>query len=247
MSKYSYNRSTYKPRSLRKRESKTQKSLIRNVVIGIIVIFVLLNWGLPALVGGLSFFNKFKPIPKNQSLTNTDTLAPPVLNIPFDATNSGTLRISGYANPSQTVKIYIDDELKTTTATDDTGNFQTDPVSLDIGTNDIYGKVVDNNAQESLPSKTIKLTYNSDKPNLTLNGPSDNTQIHGGDKKVTVSGSTDPDDTITVNGTMVVVNQDGSFSTTININDGDNNVVTIATNSFGNTTVITRKVTYSSS
>lgn len=218
---------------------------MRNIILGIIILFVLLKV-LPELVGGLSFLNKFKPSAKSDTVSDTTTLAPPVLNIPFESTNSANLRISGYATPKTTVKIYIDDELKSTSQTLDDGTFQTNSLALNLGTNNIYGKVSDEKNHQSLPSKTIKLTYNSDKPKLDLNGPADNTQIKGGDKKVTVSGSTDPDDSISVNGTTVIVNSDGSFSTTVNLNDGDNNLTVTATNSFGNITTVSRKVNYSS-
>ncbi len=238
--------SGYKPRSIRHREQKSQKRIIWNVVFTIVVLYLIFFWGLPALIGGLSIFNRFKPnqSPPPAALENA-TLAPPVLNIPFEATNSAQIKIPGYATPNTKINIYLDDNLVTTVTSHDDGSFQSDPVNLDIGTNNIYGKTVDDKNRESLPSKPITVTYSNDKPTLSISSPDDGTQIKGGDKKVTVSGKTDPDNSVTVNGQTVVVQSDGSFSITTGINDGDNQIAIVATNSVGNTTEIQRKVTYS--
>lgn len=245
MARYSRYRSSYQPRSLRRKASRTQKNLVRNVIIGIILIYVVVFWGLPNLIGSLSFLNKFKTTQSSDNPTEDVTLAPPVLNIPYEATNSARIRISGYATAKTQVKIYFDDALMTTTNAQDDGSFQSDPIPLSLGTNNIYGKDIDSSGKESLPSKTIQLIYNNDQPKLSLVGPNDNTQIHGGDKKVEVSGDTDPNDSITVNGTTVIVNQDNHFDTYVSLNDGDNTITVVATNSVGNTTTISRKVTYS--
>lgn len=240
-------KSSYKPRSLRRREQKTKNILVRNIILGLVVLYVVFAWGIPALVGGLSVFNKFKKVDQNTPVTQDETIAPPVLNIPYEATNTATIRISGYASPKDKVKIYLDDDLKTTAPVDDNGSFTSDPISLALGTNNIYGKTQDDNNHESLPSKNIRLLYSSDKPKLEISSPDDNSQIKGGDKKVTVSGVTDPNNNITVNDTVAVVDSSGNFSTAISINDGDNNIVVTATNSFGNSTQVSRKVTYSAS
>ena len=68
----------------------------------------------------------------------------------------------------------------------------------------------------------------------------------GGDKKVTVSGTTntDKDVTIVINDTRVIVDSAGKFSKVINLNEGDNQIVIVATDTSGNSTQLTRQVTY---
>lgn len=248
MSRYrsSYS-SGYKPRSVRHHERKNQKRIVWNVILTFVILYVIFFWGLPALIGGLSVFNRNKSTNTTQNTPQNATLAPPVLNIPFEATNSAQIRIPGYASSNTKINIYLDGDLQTSVTSADDGSFQSDPISLNIGTNSIYGKTVDDKNRESLPSKAITITYSNDKPNLDVSSPSDGTQIKGGDKKVTVSGKTDPDDSVTVNGQTVIVQGDGSFSISVGINDGDNQVVIVTTNSVGNTTQVQRKVTYSSS
>ena len=236
-------RNYYKPRSIRNLEKKSRRNFIISVIFVLLFIYFLINWGLPGLIGGLSIFNKTKT-DQQKSIAEDVTLAPPVLNIPFEATNSSTLVINGYAASNAKVEIYLDDQYKETVDTSPDGNFKAEPVTLSLGTNNIFGKTIDENGKSSLPSKTIKINYSNEKPKLEVSEPEEDKQLKGGDKKVKVSGKTDPENNVTVNGVTIIVNSDGNFSTDQNINDGDNQITIFTTNSFGNSTQTQRKVTY---
>jgi hypothetical protein len=237
-------RTTYTPRSVRHEKNRARN----RIILAIIVIFVLgyffLTWGLPALVGGLTYITHFnsKPVVKNTSDEDI-AIPPPVLNIPYEATNTATIAINGYTTPDTKVEIYLDDELKTTTDVKSDGSFQTSDISLSIGTNNIYGKTIMGDKQ-SLESKTIKLYYDSEKPKVDITSPTDNQEIKGGDKKIRVAGNTDPQNSITINGSTVIVNGAGDFATDVNINEGDNTLTITVTNRFGNSTSVERKVKY---
>lgn len=241
-------RSNYTPRSIRSKERRTKKLLIRNIILAVVIVYGVFFWGLPALVGGLSFLHRSSPQSSQSQSANQDaSVAPPVLNIPYEATNTAAIKVSGYTTANSKVELYVNDDLKTTANSSGDGSFQTDDFALILGTNNIYGKTIDSNNKSSLSSKTIQLTYSNDQPKLNLSSPGDNTEVKGGDKKVTVSGSTDPSNTVSVNGTIVIVNSDGHFSLDVPLNDGDNTVTVTATNTVGNTTKIGRKVKYSAS
>lgn len=240
--KYKYGQRSFSGR----RRPQTGKRLLSTLLIVGFLIYALLAWILPFFIGGLSFLNNFKSQPKSTTpVSENTTLAPPVLNIPFEATNTATIKIKGYSTPNSSVEIYLDDNLSTTVKVKDDGSFLSDNISLSLGTNNIYGKTVDDKGQKSLPSKPIQVDYSNEKPKLDLNSPSDN-QVIQGDKKVTVSGSTNAGKNIslTVNGIVVIVDGNGNFSKTIEINDGDNNITVTATDRSGNTTQLSRKVTY---
>lgn len=236
-------KSYYTPRSIRKNAEKSKKRLIIAIVLTIIFLYLLINWGIPLLIGSLSVFNTFRK-PKEKQAAVDILLAPPVLDIPFESTNSAEIRITGYAAAESTVEIYIDDELRADIKVNEQGNFETNPLSLSIGTNNIYGKTVDKDGKKSLPSKNIKLIYNNEKPKLEVTEPNDNKEIQGGDKKVKVSGKTDPENTLSINGQSVIINGDGNFSKEIEIPEGESTITISAQNSFGNKTEIQRKVIY---
>lgn len=233
----------YRPRSVRRLEKKAKRNLLLSIIIFLVIGYFLISWGIPAFIGGLSFFNKFKPVQKSE-VTEDTGLAPPVLNIPFESTNSARLSISGYATNNSRVEIYIDDKVVTEVSTDSDGKFTTETLTLTEGDSSIYG-ITKNEDKKSLASKTIKLSFSSEEPKLELIEPTNNQEIKGGDKKVKVSGNVDNQNPVTVNGSTVVVNAEGNFSTTVPLNDGDNTIVVAATNNFGNSSKIELKVKYS--
>lgn len=237
-------RQTFKPRSLRRSESKAKKKLIFNLVLIVFLIYVFFNWGLPFLLGNLSFLNKYKTVKPAEEVKIDEAIAPPVLYIPFEATNSASLPISGYATALSKVEIYIDDELKSQINTDTEGKFTTDPIILNLGSNNLYALTINDAGKKSLPSKTIKLFYSNEKPILEVSEPADGTEIKGGDKKVKVAGKTDTNNAVTVNGATVIVNPEGNFQTQININDGENVILIVTSTNFGTTNQIERRVKY---
>lgn len=235
---------TFKPRSVRRAEKKTKKHLLLTIIIVIILGYFLLSWGIPGLIGSLSVFNKLKADDKKVVTNISDSaIAPPILNIPFEATNSANLVINGYASSESEVEIYLDDELKSTTTTDSNGSFSISDITLSKGQNNIYGKTV-NGEKTSLPSKTIRIVFNDDKPRLDISEPADGHEVKGGEKKVNVIGATDPDNLISVNGQTTIVNSDGTFSLTVSLNDGDNTINILATTPIGNISKAERRVKY---
>ena len=235
--------SNFKPRSIRRLERKNKRNIVITTLLAIFLLYFVFSWGLPSLIGGLSIFNRLKPVEKGQTVESF-SVAPPVLNIPFEATNSASIKISGYSLPNSKVEIYFDDELKTTANTKDDGSFLTDRIDLALGTNNIYGKTISSDNNKSLSSKTIKLIYSNEKPKLDVSEPADGQEIKGGDKKIKVSGITDSLNTITINGQTVIVSSDGGFSSEVQLNEGDNAITIISSNPTGSTTKIQRGVKY---
>src|SRR6185437_16794586 len=97
-SSYRSARSSYKytPRSVRIKEKNIRKRLIWNIIIGVIILYLVFFWALPNLISGLSIFDHNSANKNAQVAPSGQAIAPPVLNIPFDATNSASLAIAGY-------------------------------------------------------------------------------------------------------------------------------------------------------
>lgn len=228
-------------------ERKNKKNFYLTLIICAALLYILVVWFIPTFIGSLSLLNRFKePVKAPPSITENATLAPPVLNIPYEATSTATILIRGYSISNTTVEIYLDGDLKSSVKTSDDGSFVSDPVNLTLGINNISGITVDSNGNKSLSSKPISITYSNEKPILNIQSPQDNMEIQGGDKKVTVTGKTnsDKDITITINGNRAIVDSEGNFSQVVEINEGDNTITIIATDIAGNSTQVIRKVTY---
>lgn len=234
----------YKPRSVKRLESKNRKKLVITIIAILIFSYIFIFYGLPWIIGSLSVLNKFKTTKTPKQVTEDITLAPPVLNIPFEATNTSSIRFKGYSLPNAKVELYVDNELKDEVSTQSDGSFIVDNLPLSLGSNTITGKSIDEKGKRSLSSKGINIFYSNEKPKLEVTEPQDNQEVKGGDKKVKVSGKTDPNNHVSVNSQTAIVNGEGNFTIEVQLNDGDNPITVLATNSAGNTTVVSKIVKY---
>ncbi len=233
-------------RSVKRLSRKSKRNFAVTLIIITLLIFATISWILPSFINALGGIkNTIKPSQKAAiDLSEKITLAPPVLNIPYEATNTAQINIKGYATPHLKVKLYLDDREEQTIEAGSNGDFTFQNIDLSLGTNNINAKTVDEEGNESLSSKTIKIIYDNETPSLTLTEPEDNKTIQGGDKKVKVSGKTDPHARVFINGNQIIVDKDGNFSSDQPLVEGDN-VFTIKTVSLtSNSTELERKVIY---
>ena len=235
---------SYKTVRTSKRLAKASKrKFITTLLVVAFLAYAAITWVLPGFIGALRFVNSFlnPPSGTGQKSEDNPALAPPVINIPFEATNTATIDILGYATPNVEVKIYVDDKLQNIVKADTDGNFKFIGVKLNLGTNNIYGKTQDEST-ESLPSKAIKLVYDNVKPKLEVLEPQDGSSTES--EKLGVTGKTDPDAYIFINDTRIIVNSDGSFSYNLSLNEGENIIRIKATDKASNSTEIEKRVTY---
>lgn len=245
MKRYKQSRFKFQSPFSKRLERKTRNRFILSFILALVLLYFSLTWLIPNLISQLSIINRFKPdLNQKKSLIQNASLAPPVLNIPYEATNTAIIKISGFAQPKTRVEIYIDETRQTTVDTKDDGSFLAENIQLLLGLNNIDAKTIDDKGAKSLPSKTIRIIYDNQKPKLELSQPEDNQVVKGGDKKITISGITEPGNDLWVNGVKIVVNSEGSFNQNIEINDEDNNLTIQATDKAGNTTTLSRRVIY---
>ena len=233
-------------RSVKRLARRSRRNFIITLILIVALGYITLQWILPTFITGIGFIKeKVKPSLKTgPAISENVSLAPPVLNIPYEATNTAQINLSGYGTPGSKVKLFIDDNEVETVDVSSDGSFTFRNVTLSFGTNNIYGKSIDENQKESLPSKTVKVIYDNEKPNLQVLEPEDGKTIQGGDKKVKIAGTTEPQAQILINGSQVVVDKDGKFESSLSLNDGENNFTIKAVDSAGNSTEISRRVVY---
>ena len=213
-------------------------------IIGSLAILVFLGlFGVKILIGFSVLVDKLRGGSPATQQANTVILQPPVLDPLPIATNSATLILTGKSTPKLTLIIYLNDtEGKKLTVPDD-GNFKISDLSFKEGDNSVSAKVTDNKGGVSELSNVVTSTYSKNKPKLDVTSPGDNADLHG-DPTTQITGTTDPDNTITINDRLAVVKSDGSFTYTIQLSNGDNTFKIIATDAAGNQTTVERHVTY---
>lgn len=235
----------YRKRASRSYHKDGKSNLLVTFLIIIGLFWITFTWILPPFIEGLGkvtgFFKEHKEV--ETSVADNPSLAPPVLTIPYEATNSAKIDIHGFAASGSKVKIYLDDELITSTQTNSDGSFTARNVSLVLGTNNIYGKTEDENGNESLASKIIRLFYDNEKPPLQISTPGDG-QTFSGERKIHIAGNTEPSSNLTINEDQVILDTDGKFSKQISLNDGQSSFLIKSTDKAGNFTQIQRNVTF---
>lgn len=232
----------YRTRSARRYVRKSKRNFIATLIICALLLYATLFWILPNFINGLGFVNNiFKTPTKNEVVTEA-TLAPPVLNIPYEATNTAEINIKGFATAHSKVKIFVDDALRQEVEPSENGSFVVENIKLSIGTNNIYGQTVDEKNQESLPSKTIRLIYDNEKPPLIISEPEEG-EIVEGERKVRVEGITEAGVSVFINGNQIIIGSDGNFSVDQSINEGENILTIKVLDKAANFTEIIRGVT----
>ncbi|HCB22740.1 hypothetical protein A3H81_00730 [Candidatus Daviesbacteria bacterium RIFCSPLOWO2_02_FULL_38_18] len=234
----------YRYRAARKAAKKSKYNFLATIIIITFLLFATVNWILPNLIQGLGFIRGFfnTQTPKKITTQQSSTLAPPVLNIPYEATNSGKIMVKGYGTPKTKVLIFVDESRAGETESLEDGYFEVKDISLNLGSNSIFGKTQGGNT-DSLPSKIIKVFFDSEKPTLDIYEPGDNTEVHG-DKKVKVSGKTESGVKVFVNNRRVISNSDGTFSLDYPLNEGDNTLIIRAEDIAQNLMEIQRRVIF---
>lgn len=230
-------------RSTRRLARKSRRNFIITLFIIGILIYATIQWVLPYFISGIGLINSIIKPSKKIITQNDVSLAPPVLNISYEATNTAQMNIEGFATPFSKVKLYLDDEAKHEAEVSSDGSFTVENISLLLGTNLIFGKTVDEKGQMSLPSKTIRLIYDNEKPTLEIFEPDDGKNIQG-ERKIKIAGKAEPQASVFVNGIQVILDKEGKFESIQTLNDGTNQFSIKAQDAAQNYTELIRQVTF---
>lgn len=213
--------------------------------LSLILLTIIIGIGIPMLIKMVVFVSDLKS--SGQKIESTQTISPPapVLETQPEATNSASIRISGYSQKDNVIKLYLNDlSIKETTADKD-GKFIFTNVLLKEGANKISVKAITANSPESDFSNELNIFYGTAKPKLEITSPQKDAKFFDKDKEIKVEGITDPNNTIYVNSRFGEADNEGKFSIFISLQNGDNNIKIIAKNLAGNETSEEIKVTYS--
>jgi YD repeat-containing protein len=165
---------------------------------------------------------------------------PPQLTISSPAngtiTNTSSITVSGTVTDQSAVTLTINNVAVQINAN---GTFS-GQVNLTEGSNTITVVAKDANNNQTVGTRTV--IRDSTPPTLTVSQPSNGSITN--QSSVTVSGTVSDANAITlkINGTVVTVNAQGAFSSSVPLNEGLNTITVLATDAAGNATSVTRTV-----
>lgn len=223
---------------------KTKKQIITQVATIIIVLILLIQLGPMALntVGGV--ISSFQGGSKDLISDDESTLEAPFIESIPDATNSAQIIISGsspYADAE--IELFVNDAEYETIPLDEDQTFTFKDVTLKEGDNYIKARVK-KAENTSFFTREHLVIYSKGDPKLEVGSPSENQEFTKGDQTINVTGKTDPDNRVTVNGFRAIVDGDGNFSYYLKLNDGENPLKIEATSPGGKTISKEMKVVY---
>lgn len=200
----------------------------------------------PQLIAGAALM-----LPNTQKTAETSNInkssfvAPPVLDPLPQATNSAKTNVSGKTFSKQLVFLYVNNNRVDETSADENGNFLFEEVPLDKGENLILAKTKNKEDKESDFSDEQTIIVRTDKPELSIDSPTDGQSFSKADKTIIVKGKTNIGNKVTVNDFWAIVDDNGQYSYNLTLQDGENSVKIVSTDQAGNTEEKTIKVTYS--
>lgn len=226
----------------RRLEKQTKQNLALSIFGIFFVLFLLIKFGLPLLANFVLLLPNTKTPDNTQSKTSAIVTVPQLNPVPT-ATNSANLKISGKTIASDRIDLYVNDNTVDKTQADNNGNFSFD-VILIRGGNKIYVKAREG-SNISSASDTFDVIFKDTPPSLTLNSPSDGQQFSKDQSSANITGKTDQDVKITVNGFWAIVDQNNNFSYNLPLQSGDNTIKIVGQDLAGNITEKDIKVKYS--
>ena len=138
--------------------------------------------------------------------------------------------------------------LQTTAITNGYSVTYTPASALSDGAHTITASCSDNDGNAAA-EKSTAFTIDTVPPTLNVTSPSDNIITNAASCVVTgaTNDATSSPVTVTVNGSAVTVDANGTFSTTITLAEGENTITVVAKDSAGKTTTVVRTVTLDTS
>jgi len=218
--------------------SKDDEITKKTVFLGLLTIFlavIVIVFGLPLLIRFSIFLGDAKTRKDKDVKEVVLPPLPPRLVVPFEATNSSKMLISGYAEANVTVELMKNEVEVSKVKVSENGDFKFDEVELDKGDNVFSAITMTDDGGSSEQSKTVSVVYNDQPPSLTMSNPSeDSLTVDSADFDVV--GKSDKGVSVWVNGHVAMVDNDGNFKLKIQLSPGKNDIEVTVKDLAGNVT-----------
>lgn len=210
----------------RKKEEQVTKKTVWLGFLTISILILIIVFGLPILIRFSILLGNTK---SNKDTNNDNVLAPlaPRLVVPFEATNSSKIKISGFAESGSMVQLLKNEESVGKVDVNEEGDFSFDNIELSDGDNSFSAVAIKDKTGSSQASKPIIVIFDNKGPELTITNPAED--------KLTVDfadfdiiGKSEPGVSVLVNGKVAIVNDDGNFKFKMQLNSGKNDIEIVA-------------------
>lgn len=175
-----------------------------------------------------------------------DTVPPqtPIVSAPPQATTESLVTISGFGEAGSTVRLVVNGAQAEQTTVDEEGAFAID-VGLEPGENTVTAYSIDPAENESGLSPEFTIISDNQAPEIVLTSPEDGQEfVSKQNQSITVEGTTEPDAFVFINGRRYRADEEGAFSASVRLSEGDNELQLRAEDQAGNETELTLTVSF---
>jgi hypothetical protein len=224
-----------------------KKNIRRAVQFGILTLGVLLLlffFGIPLLAKFAGFIGDIR---KSSTPIDKDDKTPPppprVSTLP-EYTKESNITVKGSTEAGASVKLFFNSTEEEVVAGED-GSFEFG-IRLSDGENEFTLSSKDTSGNESQQSPSYKIIFDDETPDLEISSPADGSSYFGSkQRQVTISGTTEPEISLSINDRPITVDDEGKFVYTTTLNDGGNTFWLKATDKADNSTEKQLNVTFS--
>lgn len=227
-------------------EKHQNKQIFQRIAIAFVLfiafIIFFFSVGIKMLVSFTLFLNQIANNgAKQQTTQQTESFNSINIDPIPSATNSSTLIFSGSSLNFDTLEIYLNDEKQDDISISDI--FSGKINGLEKGDNTVHFIAKSSKSKETKKTSVYDILYKSDKPKLEIQEPNDGSKTNKED--IRISGTTDKETTIRINGQPLIVDVGGKFTSMFRLKEGENKVQITAEDIVGNQEQKNLTITYS--
>lgn len=222
--------------------NEPKKTFLLGLLVTVIIV-ILVFFGFSLLIKFSSFLGNTRHYQDENKTDGGLPPLPPRLYVPFEATNSAVVNISGTAELETVIEISQDEVLLDTIDVSDQGQFEFENVVLKPGLNNFSAVAISSNGKRSDVSKETAIVFDDILPKLEMKNPVED--------KLTVDyedfdlvGIVESGVSVTVNGRIASVDSEGNFKIKMELNPGENIMEVIVKDLAGNQTNKKISITY---
>lgn len=208
-----------------RRASVEEKKNIRQAfifgVLTIVSLIVLVVFGLPLIAKFATLLTNIKQSELPVEQEDKTPPAPPKFD-PFpEVTNKLSVELKGTSEAGSTVVLFVNKKKEEVLANNNGEFSYTFP--LNKGDNTISALTKDASGNEGQKTQVYKITFDNEPPEMEITKPEDGSEFFGSrQRQITIEGTTEAGATLTINDRVVVVDENGEFTFTTTLSEGDN-------------------------
>lgn len=227
-----HNHSLYSRKKIVEEKNNVKKAILFSLA-SVLVLALLIIFGIPAITNLLGMLTDIKQSNTPAQIEDKTPPITPRFN-PIDKyTNKNEIEITGRTEPGATVFISFNDKTSEILANSE-GSFR-NTLMLSDGENSLYAFAKDTSGNQSNNSDTLFIVFDNTPPQIEILKPSNNTEFVGPkERQLTIEGKSEENSKVTINGRHVFVENDGTFSYTISLSEGENKFTAKSEDEAGN-------------